>query len=474
MLHVNSFDTAASTVSLLMRPERGQDIMLLQEVANEFCDTSRDVSATTELRFLPDHARLRLTSVLDAGDGWRKILHLVTHPDHPARMLFNADHARVLENYTRGSRSDEILKTWSTTGRHRPRISDLVHLLKKAELHRAASIVEGDVLKKAPEDDDDAVAEDLIIDEPPPSLLSENCNIADPFLETQRFRYDYLERVTGNFCNVPLSEGGFKVGEGAFGVVYRGTLPNGTFVAVKRLKEPFPKQFLTEVTTLQRYPHPNLLPLIGIACDVTGNCIVYEFMELGCLQSCLANENCPMYWKRRITILTEVAAALHFLHTRTPCLIHRDVKSANVLLDKNWTAKLGDFGLIKESSGNGTTRTEVVVGTNIYMAPEAFLGIVSPRMDTFSFGVVVMEVLTGRPPFTAAGGDLLTYLKECHPHDITPVLDTSAGVWDTGLAQKIYEIGAMCTRLERAQRPTMHPVYEKLQNLNDICNGPTS
>lgn len=450
--------------------------MLLQEVANDFCDPSGDVIPSTELRFLPDHARLRLTSVLDAGDGWRKILHLITHPDHPARMLFNADHARVLENYTRGSRSDEIMKTWSTTGRNRPTISDLVHLLKQAELHRAASIVERVVFKQVPEDDD-AVDEDLIIDESPPSLLSEDCSseVEDPLLnETPRFRYDYLERATGNFCNVPLSEGGYKVGEGAFGVVYRGTLPNGTFVAVKRLKEPFPKQFLTEVRTLQRYPHPNLLPLIGIACDTTANCIVYEFMELGCLQSCLANENCPMYWKRRITILTEVAAALHFLHTRSPCLIHRDVKSANVLLDKNWTAKLGDFGLIKESSGSGTTRTEVVVGTNIYMAPEAYIGIVSPRMDAYSFGVVVMEVLTGRPPFTAAGGDLLTYLKECHPHDITPVLDRSAGVWDTGLAQNIYDIGATCTRLERAQRPTMEPVYEKLQKLNDICNGPVS
>ncbi|XP_077539625.1 interleukin-1 receptor-associated kinase 4-like isoform X2 [Haemaphysalis longicornis] len=375
--------------------------MLLQEVANDFCDPSGDVTPSTELRFLPDHARLRLTSVLDAGDGWRKILHLVTHPDHPAKMLFNADHARVLENYTRGSRSDEVLKTWSTTGRNRPTILDLVHLLKQAELHRAASIVERVVFKQVPEDDD-AVDEDLLTDESLPSLPSGDCSseVADPLLnETPRFGYDYLERATGNFCNVPLSEGGNKVGEGAFGVVYRGTLPNGTFVAVKRLKEPFPKQFLAEVRTLQR---------------------------------------------------------------------------ANVLLDKNWTAKLGDFGLIKESSGDGTTRTEVVVGTNIYMAPEAYLGIVSPRMDAYSFGVVIMEVLTGRPPFTAVGGDLLTYLKECHSDDITPVLDSSAGVWDTGLAQKIYEIGATCTRLERAQRPTMEPVYEKLQNLNDICNGPVS
>lgn len=453
--------------------------MLLQEVANQFSDSNRDVSADTELRFLPDHARLRLTSVLDAGDGWRKILHLITHPDDSGRMLFNADHARVLENYTRGSRSDEILKTWSTTGRNRPKISDLVYLLKRAELHRAASIIEVNVLQQAP-DDDEANLEDLL-DEPdlgpPPPPPIENCDdeVTDSILnETPRFRYDYLARATGNFCDVPLSEGGFKVGEGAFGVVYKGTLPNGTAVAVKRMKESLPEQFLTEVRLLRRHSHPNLLPLIGICYDGRDSCLVYEFMELGSLQSCLARKNCPMYWKRRVTILTEVAYAIHFLHTRTPCLIHRDVKSANILLDSNWTAKLGDFGLTRPLSGDSTTRTEIVVGTTVYMSPEAFTGTISPKMDTFSFGVVIMEVLTGLPPYTNARGDILSYLKDTHPNDITPVLDTSAGVWDRDLAQKVYEIGDVCVRLDRRERPTMQPVFEELLKLSDLLNSPAS
>lgn len=453
--------------------------MLLQEVANQFTNTTYDVNSSTELRFLPGHARLRLTTVLDAGDGWRKILHLITHPDDSGRMLFNADHARVLENYTRGSRSDEILKTWSTTGRNRPRISDLVDLLKQAELHRAASIVEVDVLQQVP-GDDEAIVEDLL-DEPdlgpPPPVPSEDCNadVTDDIIkEAPRFRYDCLEQATGNFSNVPVSEGGSKVGEGAFGVVYKGTLPNGTVVAVKRMKQSLPEQFFAEVRLLQRHCHTNLLPLIGICYDTGNSCLVYEFMELGSLQSCLARENCPMYWKRRISILTEVAAAIDFLHTRSPCLIHRDIKSANILLDRNWTAKLGDFGLTRPLSGNNTTRTEIVVGTTVYMAPEAFNGTISTKMDTFSFGVVIMEILTGLPPYTYARGDIQTYLKEEYPGDIAPVLDHSAGVWDPELAQKVYEIGEMCVVLDRRHRPTMHPVYTELLKLNDSLNSPVN
>lgn len=448
--------------------------MLLQEVANRFSDSNREVNADTELRFLPDHARLRLTTVLDAGNGWREVLHRITHPDYSDRPLFNPDHARVLENYTRGSRSDEILKTWSTTGRNRPKISDLIALLKQAELHRAASIIENDVLQQAPRNDDDNLDElsDL---GPPPAPPSENYHdeVLDSVInETPRFWYDDLARATGNFCDRPLSLGGFKIGEGAFGVVYKGTFPDGTAVAVKRMKDSLPEQFLTEVRLLRRYSHRNLLPLIGISLDGAASCLVYEFMEMGCLQSCLARKDNPMYWKRRVTILKEVAAAINFLHTCTPCLIHRDVKSANILLDRNYTAKLGDFGLTRQMSGDSTTRTEIVVGTSVYMSPEAFTGTISPKMDTFSFGVVIMEVLTGLPPYTNARGDILSYLKDTYPNDITPVLDTSAGVWDQEMARKVYELGDSCVRLERRQRPTMEPIYEELVKLNDMLNGP--
>ncbi|KAL3250913.1 hypothetical protein MRX96_055327 [Rhipicephalus microplus] len=378
--------------------------MLLQEVANRFSDSNREVNADTELRFLPDQARLRLTTVLDAGNGWREVLHRITHPDYSDRPLFNPDHA-----------SDEILKTWSTTGRNRPKISDLIALLKQAELHRAASIIENDVLQQAPRNDDDNLDElsDL---GPPPAPPSEN----------------YHDEVLDSVINETP-----RFWRGAFGVVYKGTFPDGTAVAVKRMKDSLPEQFLTEVRLLRRYSHRNLLPLIGISLDGAASCLVYEFMEMGCLQSCLARKDNPMYWKRRVTILKEVAAAINFLHTCTPCLIHRDVKSANILLDRNYTAKLGDFGLTRQI-----------------------------------FGVVIMEVLTGLPPYTNARGDILSYLKDTYPNDITPVLDTSAGVWDQEMARKVYELGDSCVRLERRQRPTMEPIYEELVKLNDMLNGP--
>ncbi|CAN7988907.1 unnamed protein product, partial [Ixodes hexagonus] len=389
-----------------------------------WCDTGTFaesvITANTELRFLPGRARSLLVNLLDAGGGWKKILYLITHPDYPHRKLFNADHAWVLENETRRSRTDEILKSWSTTGRNRPKIQDLVCLLKEAELYRAASIISTDVLQEAPEDEDDASVHELLqqLDMQPsaPPLSFTDSNV-DSTVSTDALEIPYavLVRATRNFSA--------KVGEGAFGIVYKGTLPDGTLVAVKCLKETFPNAYLSEVELLRRLSHPNLLPLVGVANDSSHCCIVYKFMEYGSLQSCLARENDapPMYWEKRISILTEVAAAINFLHTRTPDpLIHRDVKSANVLLDEQWSAKLGDFGLTRVLPGNVTTVTEVV-GTTVYMAPEAFRGVVSPEMDTYSFGVVVLEVLTALPLYIARGGHTIDIVSRVSQYIPTSV-----------------------------------------------------
>lgn len=430
------------------------------------------ITADTELRFLPGRARSLLVNLLDVGDGWKKVLYLITHPDDPHRKLFNTDHAWVLENETRRSRTDEILKTWSTTGRNRPKIRDLVRLLKEAELYRAASIIATDVLQEAPLDEDDVSVQDLIdqldmLPTAPPLSVTDSApdvnstESSDPL----EIPYAILVRATRNFSS--------KIGEGAFGVVYKGTLPDGTTVAVKCLKESFPNKFLSEVELLRRLSHPNLLPLVGVANDSRHCCIVYKFMEYGSLQSCLARENDapPMFWEKRISILTEVSAAINFLHTRTPDpLIHRDVKSANVLLDEHWSAKLGDFGLTRVLSGNATTVTEAV-GTTVYMAPEAFRGVVSPKMDTYSFGVVIMEILTGLPLYIARRGhteDILSYLSEEHPDDIVPALDQSAGEWNVELAKKVYELGEKCIDPDKRKRPTMQPVYERILELHDI------
>lgn len=317
---------------------------------------------------------------------------------------------------------------------------------------------------------------DLLPTAPPLSRTNECSTNAGSELQDGAFQFPYsvLARATGNFCDIPVSEGGSKVGEGAFGIVYKGILPDGTVVAVKRLKEAFPDQFWMEVRLLQRHPHPNLLPLVGVANDSRHSCIVYKFMEYGSLQSCLARENNvpPMYWEKRISILTEIAAAINFLHTRTPTsFVHRDVKSANVLLDEKWTAKLGDFGLARALPGDGTTRTEVVVGTTVYMAPESILGIVTPKMDTYSFGVLIMEILTALPPYVTVQGqreDIISYLSETYPDDIAPALDNSGGEWNVELARKVHKIAETCVNPDRRKRPYMQPVYDHILELHDI------
>lgn len=440
------------------------------------CDTGTFaesvVTADTELRFLPGRARSLLVNLLDAGDGWKKILYLITHPDHSDRKLFNADHAWVLENETRRSRTDEILKSWSTTGRNRPKIRDLLCLLKEAEQYRAASIIATDVLQEAPADEDDESVQELLYQldmepsAPPQSVTDSTPDVnSTESSDALEIPYAVLVRATRNFHT--------KVGEGAFGIVYKGTLPDGRTVAVKCLKETFPNKFLSEVELLRRLSHPNLLPLVGVANDSRHCCIVYKFMEYGSLQSCLARENDapPMYWEKRISILTEVAAAINFLHTRTPDpLIHRDVKSANVLLDEHWSAKLGDFGLTRVLAGNATAVTEIV-GTTVYMAPEAFRGVVSPKMDTYSFGVVIMEILTALPLYISSRGharDILSYLSEEHPDDIVPALDESAGEWNVDLARKVHELAESCVDPDKRRRPTMQPVYERILELHNI------
>ncbi|XP_064474004.1 interleukin-1 receptor-associated kinase 4-like [Ornithodoros turicata] len=435
------------------------------------------VTKDTELRFLENPARLKLTNVLDVSGAWKQLMHMITHPDHPGSLLFTADHVRLLENETRRSPTDEMLKTWSTTGRNRPRISDLLRLLKDAELNRAASIISLEVLKEQTidnGDDDECIAVEDFEVEPTAPPLSEplNGNVSD--MDIPVFEYRHLVQATRNFCNIPWNQGGCKLGEGAFGVVYKGTLEDGSVVAVKCLKEYFPDHFLTEVELLRRHAHPNLLPLLGIGRSVNGHCcIVYQFMQMGSLQSCIARENNTpaIDWKKRFSILKDVAAGINFLHTRTPkAFIHRDIKSANVLLDNDLTAKLGDFGLLRVLSGNNTTRTDVVVGTTIYMAPETFLGKLSPEMDTYSFGVVIMEVLTGLAPYDnnrVRGKDILSYLEEVYDDDEMPVPDGSAGYWDLELAQHLHDIGKHCINPEKKRRPTMQMVYDRIVELNN-------
>ncbi|XP_062181711.1 probable serine/threonine-protein kinase PBL7 [Phragmites australis] len=224
----------------------------------------------------------------------------------------------------------------------------------------------------------------------------------------QVFTYRELERATDGF-----SEGNV-VGRGAYGVVFRGRLADGTPAAIKRLRLDHRRQgereFRIEVDLLSRMDSPYLVGLLGYCADQSHRLLVFEFMPNGSLKSHLhppppspagGKQHPPLAWQTRLGIALDCARALEFLHEHSRlAVIHRDFKCSNILLDHNYRARVSDFGMAKVGSnkadGQVVTR---VLGTTGYLAPEyASTGKLTTKSDVYSYGVVLLELLTGRVP----------------------------------------------------------------------------
>ncbi|XP_078596438.1 interleukin-1 receptor-associated kinase 4-like isoform X2 [Branchiostoma floridae x Branchiostoma japonicum] len=289
----------------------------------------------------------------------------------------------------------------------------------------------------------------------------------------QDFRYTELQRITNSFNDFPLSKQGNKLGEGAFGTVYKGTLTSGTVVAVKRLKKPTDqmtqhasKAFTQEVNVLSRFSHENLVPLIGYSIDNFQHpCLVYLYMENGSLQDRLACKDGkpPLTWLARLAIAQGTAAGVCHLHEHE--YVHRDIKSANILLDRNNTAKVGDFGLVRVVPSEATSQlTTTVFGTSVYMAPEAMRGEVSPKIDTYSFGVVLLELITGRPGWKENEKDLVSWVEDVceEAEDILPHVDPQAGEATPTLVTALFTLSTQCLEYKKKDRPEMVTVKKNL------------
>uniref|UniRef100_A0A182SD25 Protein kinase domain-containing protein n=1 Tax=Anopheles maculatus TaxID=74869 RepID=A0A182SD25_9DIPT len=220
------------------------------------------------------------------------------------------------------------------------------------------------------------------------------------------YTYDLLRNVTDNFNPALFTNGnlqtpdGRSIGAGGFGTVFLALNLSSTIpvAAVKRLdpdKYKFREKFQLERDILSKHCHGNVVSLLGSSSDGPYLCLVYEYLKDGNLETALSlvrRGQRQMEHKIRLKYLKDVANAIEFLHEKAK-IIHRDVKSANILLDGS-VAKLCDFGLIKLTSSRTTTS---IIGTNAYMAPEAVRGDVSPALDIFAFGIVIAETVTGEP-----------------------------------------------------------------------------
>ncbi|KAJ4756679.1 Protein kinase superfamily protein [Rhynchospora pubera] len=196
------------------------------------------------------------------------------------------------------------------------------------------------------------------------------------------------------------------IGEGGYGIVYHGVLEDGTQVAVKNLlnnRGQAEKEFKVEVEAIGRVRHKNLVRLLGYCAEGNQRMLVYEYVDNGNLEQWLHGDVgpvSPLTWDIRMRIILGTAKGLMYLHEGLePKVVHRDVKSSNILLDRQWNSKLSDFGLAKLLGSEKSYVTTRVMGTFGYVAPEyAGTGMLNETSDVYSFGILIMEIISGRVP----------------------------------------------------------------------------
>ncbi|XP_002964459.2 receptor-like serine/threonine-protein kinase ALE2 isoform X2 [Selaginella moellendorffii] len=283
------------------------------------------------------------------------------------------------------------------------------------------------------------------------------------------------------------------IGQGGFGRVYSGVLTDGTKIAVKvliREDKQGDREFSAEVEMLSRLHHRNLVKLVGICTDDDMRSLVYELIPNGSVDSHLHGDDkkiAPLSWEARLKIALGAARGLAYLHEDSyPRVIHRDFKSSNILLEDDFTPKVSDFGLAKAASeeltGHISTR---VMGTFGYVAPEyAMTGHLLVKSDVYSYGVVLLELLSGRKPvdMSRAQGqeNLVTWarplLTSLEGLDFLADPDLRSSVAPENLA-RVAAIASMCVRPEVSQRPFMGEVVQALKLVcsdMDVEEGETS
>ncbi|EYU23766.1 hypothetical protein MIMGU_mgv1a021757mg, partial [Erythranthe guttata] len=293
-------------------------------------------------------------------------------------------------------------------------------------------------------------------------------------VESLQYSYSTIKAATNDFSDIN------KLGQGGFGVVYKGKLPNDQEIAVKRLSMNSGQggvEFKNEILLLAKLQHRNLVRLLGFSIQGTEKLLVYEFVRNGSLDLYMldpAKRSC-LDWDKRYKIIGGVARGLVYLHEDSQLrIIHRDLKPANVLLDREMNPKIADFGMARlfeqdETQGN----TSKIVGTYGYMSPEyAMHGHFSVKSDVFSFGVLVLEIMSGQKNRSIKIGDnvedLLTFTwknwrEGTTENMIDPVL-RAAGTGSLRDMIKCIHIGLLCVQENAAKRPTMASILVMLSS----------
>ncbi|XP_016411716.1 interleukin-1 receptor-associated kinase 1 isoform X2 [Sinocyclocheilus rhinocerous] len=352
---------------------------------------------------------------------------------------------------------------------------------------------------------------------PPPDLDSMDSRISNiecpcanrmdpPPLSSTAMSWPFEEIQSGT-CNFSPCK---QIGEGGFGHVYKAVMRNTEF-AVKKLKEDshldwnvVKESFRTEVEKLSQYRHPNIMDFVGYSIEGQTYCLIYVYMPKGSLEDRLRCEDSDaLSWSQRVNVLLGTAKAIQYLHSSSPALIHGDIKSSNILLGDHLEPKLGDFGLARfcrnpnKTPGKTSTvaQTATVRGTLAYL-PEEYLkdGQLGVEIDIYSFGVVMLEVLTGRQALEVNGQSRTVYLKDLvneeeddgrsfskgkHSRELSYAyaaenicrkhLDPRLMSKDTPSphgSMEISQLACQCLDRRRKKRPRMTEVFKALQNVH--------
>ncbi|KAJ8764271.1 hypothetical protein K2173_006011 [Erythroxylum novogranatense] len=302
-------------------------------------------------------------------------------------------------------------------------------------------------------------------------------------LNQSMFSYEQLALATNGFSDANV------LGQGGFGYVHKGVLPNGKEVAVKSLKSGSgqgEREFQAEVEIISRVHHRHLVSLEGYCIASGQRMLVYEFVPNKTLEYHLHGKDLPvMDWPTRLRIALGSAKGLAYLHEDChPRIIHRDIKSANILLDFNFEAMVADFGLAKLSSDNYTHVSTRVMGTFGYLAPEyASSGKLTDKSDVFSFGVMLLEIITGKRPVDANNAMDDGLVDWARPF-LTRALDEGiyTGLVDFRLEnnfdpqemQRMVACAAASIRHSARKRPKMRQIVRALEgdvSLDDLSDG---
>ncbi|KAI9128121.1 hypothetical protein K1719_001114 [Acacia pycnantha] len=301
-------------------------------------------------------------------------------------------------------------------------------------------------------------------------LLKQNFGEESSSLKSMRYSLSAIETATKKFSQAN------KIGKGGFGEVYKGILPNGQEVAVKRLSKSSQQgalEFKNEVLLISKLQHKNLVALIGFCLENHEKILIYEYVSNKSIDYFLfgSQEQKISCWLQRCKIIRGIAQGLLYLHEHSRFkIIHRDLKPSNILFDNNMNPKISDFGAARlyttDQNQEGTSK---IMGTHGYMAPEYVMyGKYSEKSDIFSFGVMILEIISGKRNSSSSEPHLLSHAwKQWQDGTALKIVDPRlrTGSYSENEIIKCIQIGLLCVQANPDDRPTMATVVFYLNNL---------